>query len=432
MKKTTLLIVSIVISSALGCSCRSGVRNESWEKIRDAAAPAEAEGSPLGSAGKKNNGITPEEDKAIKEQQAIFYDIIRLYAEEALERPQDLVVCAREMLAMRTSDRCRDKFSRYLTPEEVKQFDADMEGKFGGVGIQFEMKDDKFIVVSPIEGGPAEAAGIKSGDIILKVSGKEPKSKEEVVSLLRGEVGKKVSLTIRRKNAAQPLEFILVRAVIVIKSVKSNVLPENKKIGVIKINAFDANSGEQFGKAAKNLLQRGVTEIVLDLRNNFGGDLHQALAVLMNFAKRGDTLLTIRTRKGGGAVVCRPLRCGFFPALLSKINIVVLVNGNSASASEIVAGTLKDWGYTLIGQKTYMKGVGQAVFTLSDGSRLILTTFEFLVGNSKTRVHKIGVIPTIEIPASEDKESDAEMEKAIEILELCNRGKTPPQGKCRR
>ena len=448
MKKIALMITGIVISSTFGCSCRSGLRDESFEKIRDAAAPAEAAGSPSGSADKKNNGITPAEDAAIKEQQAIFYDIIRLYAEKALERPPDLTVCAREMLAMRTSGKCRDKFSRYLAPEEAKQFDADMAGKFGGVGIMFETKDDKFIIVAPIEGGPAEAAGIKPGDIIVKIDGREPKNKEEIVSLMRGEIGKKVTLTIRRKNAASPLEFTLTRAVIVIKSVKFSVLAENKKIGMIKISAFDSNAGELFDRAVRDLLKRGVAGIIVDLRDNLGGDFYQALNVLSHFVKRGDTVVTIRTRTVTTPLVCRLPWCGLAKPRLGKTNIAVLVNKDSASASEIVAGTLKDWGYTLIGQKTYAKGVGQTIFTLRDGSRLVLTTFEFLVGNSKTRINEIGIIPTIVIPLPEsenksgalstsgkkapDEKSDPEMKKAIEFLTLCQQGKTPPAGNCRR
>jgi|GEM_PF-2849266 carboxyl-terminal processing protease len=418
MQRIVPLFAIAAIQGLFGCSCQNRFQNDLWQKMRNVA--------------KIGDNITPAEDAAIKEQQAVLYDIMKLYAEEALERPKDLVACAREMFAMRRSGKCRDRFSQYLAPEEVKWSDAADEGKISGIGIELSPDDANAVIVRVIENGPAEKAGIKVGDIILKIDGKIPKDKQEAVSLIRGKTGTEVALTISRKGAAKPLEFTLVRADILIQSVKSRVSAENPKIGVIKIEIFDRSSAKQFDDAARNLMKNGVTGIIVDLRNNPGGLLWQALGILLDFARYNDTLLTLRRRTNISSISCLPPLCGLFRGLLADANVVVLINGRSASASEIVAGTLKDWGYTLIGQKTFGKGVGQALIPLRDGSRLVLTVFEFSVGNSKTRVHEIGVSPTIEVSPSTDKNDDPEMRKAMEFLGFCVVNAAPPQGKCKR
>ena len=391
------------------------------------------------------DSLTTAEKEEIEKQKNILDEITQLYAERALQRPADFTACVREMFAMRRSNKCRDKFTHYSTPEEVKQFDDAMAGKFGGVGIEITQKGDMVVVVAAIEGTPAERAGIKANDIILKVNGKETESVDEAASLIRGKPGTKVTLTVFRQKTKKELTFTLTRETIVVESVKWRLSSADPKIGVIKINRFDHEVPEKFAKAVIGLDKEGAKRVIIDLRNNPGGYLDSALAMLGLFAQKKDIILTVRHRHSEEVITLSkgmPLRAwkshmDASQALLKDLNkdslkdisVVILVNNGSASASEIFAGTMKDWGYPIVGEKSFGKGVGQEIISLSDGSRLALTTFEFLAGNGKAVIRDKGVKPTIEVKVPEENsrnkkedKDDLQLMKAIEVLESCKKG----------
>lgn len=387
------------------------------------------------------DGLTPNERTAIRQQKGILEEIMKLLAREALLRPHDLAACAREMFAMRATDKCRDRFTNYLSPEEVKEFDVQMTGEFGGVGMRLEVKDKKIVVI-PMPGTPAERAGVKSGDVILSVDGKKPKDAEEAMLLVRGKTGTTVKITFYRESTKQELEVTLVREVIKIQSVKWRISKTDPKVGIIQIIHFDRQVPRDFFAAANELMAKGCKALVIDLRNNPGGLLHSAQIPLTFFMRPEDTMLTIRNRTNEEIADSHnfpPREANDF----RRMRTVILINGGSASASEIFAGTMKDWGYPVIGEKSYGKGVGQALYTLSDGSRLMLTTFEFLVGNGRVAIRDKGVTPTIEVKQPEkkdrktkrdelDERDDLQLQKALEVLAVCGKKDATPAIKCTR
>jgi carboxyl-terminal processing protease len=377
---------------------------------------------------KSGNTLAKNEEAAIEAQQKILKEIMELFATKALERPKDLIACAQEIFAMRRNGKCRDRFTYYLSPEDAKRMADDMKGRFAGVGVEITQKDNYVVVVAPMAGTPAEQAGIKPNDIIIKVNDKKISNIEEAVSLMRGEPGTKVKIAIIREKNPKELVFTLTRKEIVIQSVKWSIAPGNAKVGIVKISHFDAKVPFDFFSAFVELKMRKADSVIIDLRNNPGGLLNSAIGVLQYFMESGNIMLTIRERDKQEAI---PKNSMPSMALMKNFKILILINNGSASASEIVAGTMKDWGYAIVGEKSYGKGVGQLVFSLSDGSELVLTTFEFLVGNNRVAIRDKGVIPTVEIkrPKEEkkakdgkeaiDSKKDAQLEEAIKIIAAC-------------
>ncbi|MFH1193387.1 MAG: S41 family peptidase [bacterium] len=377
--------------------------------------------------------LTPQEESAIQSQQKILKEIMELYATQALEPPKDLVACAQEIFAMRRNGKCRDKFTCYLSPEDAKRKKEDFAGQFGGIGIIIIQKDNRVIVKELIAGAPAEQAGIKPGDVIVRVGDKKPADVQEAADLMRGKIGTKVTVTVLRGKNQKELAFTLTRKKIVVQSVKWSIAPGNPNIGVVAISRFDYSVPDEFYDALDEFENRQVHGIVIDLRDNPGGLVNSATGLLGYIREAGDRILTIRKRHKEEIIPDR--EPSTLAELLHDRKVLVLINEYSASASEIVAGAMKDWGYTIAGEKSYGKGVGQTAFDLSDGGQLWLTTFEFLVGNRKTPIRDKGVVPTVEIKSPKEcmkvcggKEiaeeykggkKDIQLEKAIEILNAC-------------
>lgn len=394
-----------------------------------------------------NDELTAKEKTAIEKQKKILDEIAVLYAERSLERPKDFAACVREMFAMRRSNKCRDRFTHYYTPEDVKHQKEYLAGKFGGVGVELIQEDSYVVVLAPIGGTPAERAGIRAKDIILKVDGKEVDDINEASSLIRGKAGTNVTITVFRRGTKGELVFTLTREIINVQTVKWRLSSEDKKIGIIAIRRFDGNVSGQFAEAVIDLAGKGAKSIVIDLRNNPGGLVSSVSALLGLFANKTDTILTYRYRYSREVMTFNKMpvwtRLDYLRASmrieralkiksLRGIPTVVLINNGSASASEIFSGTMKDWGYPVVGEKSYGKGVGQELIDLSDGSRLALTTFEFLVGNRQVVIRDKGVEPTIKVKATEQKidenkkddKNDAQLMKALEVLQSC--GKNDP------
>ncbi|MFY9462395.1 MAG: S41 family peptidase [Candidatus Sungiibacteriota bacterium] len=368
--------------------------------------------------------VTPEEQKIIVEETRVFMEILAYYAALSLDKPADLRACVQEMFRMKPNEKsCRDKHSTWYSKEEAQMLETEMEGKFGGVGLEVSEQDGKVVVVSPIDGAPAYRAGFKSGDVITKVDGTVVANIMDAVRRMRGKPGVAVEITVDRNG--RDLSFKIVREVITVHAVSARTIAGRPELGYIKVKTFSEVLPEEFRKEMSALRAKGVQRVILDYRYNPGGLMWEALEILYDFARPGDVLMVMRERNQSTvydtAYVKKELELDREAGEFRDMRVVILVNKGSASASEIFTGTMKDWGFAVVGTNTFGKGVGQTVVPLSNGSKLRLTTFEFLVGNSKTKINDIGVIPTYEVvdpqpSVSEILREDKQYEKAIELL----------------
>lgn len=284
-----------------------------------------------------------------------------------------------------------DPHSGFMTPEQFKEFQVETKGEFGGIGIQIGIKDNVLTVIAPIEDTPAYNAGIKAGDKILKISGESTKniSITDAVSKMRGPKGTSVTLTIFREGWTEPKDFTIIRDIIKIKSVKSKIFPDN--IGYIKLTQFQETTTDELQKELEKLKKEGVTSLVLDLRNNPGGLLNVAVEVSEQFLPPNKLVVYIKDRSGKKAEYFTEKANPYY----TEIPLVVLVNHGSASASEIVAGALKDWNRAvIIGIQTFGKGSVQSLIPLSDGSGLRLTTAKYYTPKGIS-IQGVGITPDI-------------------------------------
>ena len=286
-----------------------------------------------------------------------------------------------------------DPYSAYMSPELFREMQTDTSGEFGGLGIEIGMEAGVVKVISPIDDTPAERAGIKAGDYIVKI-GKEQvqgKSLMEAVKLMRGPIGTSIDLTVRRKNVKKPLEFKITRKIIEVQSVSSKTISEEKNIGYIRLKSFNENSDNQFLKSVKKFEKNSkIKGYVIDLRNNPGGLLTQAINITDFFLNDGEIVST----KGRKISETRK----FFARKGDEIKgkpIVVLINNGSASASEIFAGALKDHKRAIIlGENSYGKGSVQSIIPLRNGGGMRLTISKYYLPSGKS-ISEVGVTPDI-------------------------------------
>ncbi len=286
-----------------------------------------------------------------------------------------------------------DPYSAYMSPELFKEMQTDTSGKFGGLGIEIGMESGVVKVISPIDGTPAAEAGIKAGDYIVKIGEDQVQGKSlmEAVKLMRGPVGTSIKLTVRRKNIKKPLEFKIKRKIIEVQSVSSKIISKEKNIGYVRLKSFNENSDNQFLKSLKkfekNLKIKGY---VIDLRNNPGGLLTQAINITDFFLEDGEIVST----KGRKISETRK----FFARKGDEIKgkpIVVLINSGSASASEILAGALKDHKRAIIlGENSFGKGSVQSIIPLKNGGGMRLTISKYYLPSGKS-ISEVGVTPDI-------------------------------------
>lgn len=300
-----------------------------------------------------------------------------------------------------------DPHSIYMDAKMYNEFMIETEGSFGGVGIVVGVKDKMLMVVSPIEGTPGEKSGIKSGDQILKIDGQDAKdlALDEAVSKIRGPEGTQITLTIKRGEAVK--DYTLTRSNIQIKTVYGKMLPDN--IGYIRISMFNENTSADFLKKYQELEGQGMQAVILDLRDNPGGLLDECVKVANKFVPKGP-VVSVVTRDGSREVHSSSLESIKYP-------VAVLVNGGSASASEIVAGAIQDTGAgTLIGTKTYGKGSVQTLMRLDSGTAIKLTIAKYLTPKDRS-INGVGIEPDIKIELP-DKEpfKDTQMDKAVEVV----------------
>ncbi len=310
-----------------------------------------------------------------------------------------------------------DPYTIFMNSNEYKSFVEQSEGHFVGIGAQLGIKDDKVTVVAPIEGSPAEEAGLKSGDVILKVDGKditEP-NVEKTISMIKGEQGKPVTLTVAR-TSSQSLDITIIRNVIKMISVKGEILDGD--IGYIQISSFDEDVAKNFKEKIIQLKNQGMKGMILDLRGNPGGFLGEAVNVASQFIQKGKVVTyTIdkydnkqESNSVGGEAEGMPL--------------VILIDGGSASASEVVTGALRDYGVgTTIGTTSFGKGVVQQLIEFKDGNGgLKVTTSKYYTPNGEN-IHKVGIKPDIEVTIPEEilskeynRSIDPQFNKALETI----------------
>ena len=311
-----------------------------------------------------------------------------------------------------------DPYTEYLTKEEMQEFTEDTQGEYVGIGIYTTNDTEKnaIVVLRTIGNSPANKAGLLTGDIITKVNDVSYKGEQlsEAVKQMKGKAGTEVKITILRNN--QEMEFNITRENIKISHVSSDVL-ENS-IGYIKISSFEGGCANEFKEKYNEIKNKNIKSLIIDLRYNGGGIVNEALEIADLMVPKDDILL-ITKDKNEEEEITKAKKDEEI-----SIPIVVLVNEYSASASEILAGILKeDINATLIGKKTYGKGVIQTVYTLSDGSGLKITTNEYYTPK-RNKINKVGIEPTIEVNLPEEfqntanvsAEQDTQLKRAIEEL----------------
>lgn len=311
-----------------------------------------------------------------------------------------------------------DQYTEYISKDDMKDYLDDATGNFVGIGI-YMVKDtdtNKVMVLSPIKGSPAEKAGILPGDLIISVDGVEYTADEMSVAAnkIKGEEGSKVKVEILRGK--ETLNFELIRENIKVNPVEGKVLQNN--IGYIKFSSFDEGTAEEFKTKYEEIEKQGIKSLIIDLRNNGGGIVDQALKIA-DYILEKDKVILYEVDKNQNEKIEKTKNDPII-----NIPIIILTNGNTASSSEILAGALKDYGKAkIVGTKTYGKGVIQQLMTLPDGSGLKITAEEYLTPN-RTKINKVGIEPDEEVKVPDElknklaieEKDDTQLQKAIDML----------------
>lgn len=311
-----------------------------------------------------------------------------------------------------------DEYSEYITKEEMKEYMEETNGKYVGIGVYISnnTQTNQIVVLMPMKGSPAEEAGMKSGDIITKIDGVEYKGEDlsKASNALKQEEGTKVKVEILRDN--QTIELEIERKTIKINHVESEVI--NNSIGYIQISTFDDGCYDEFKQKIDELKTKNIKSLIIDLRNNGGGIVEEAINIADLFTTKNSTLL-ITTGKNTEEEITKAKKDKEI-----DMPIVILVNENTASASEILTAAIKENcdKVTIVGKTTFGKGVIQTIFTLTDGSGLKLTTNEYYTPK-RNKINKTGIKPDVEVdfPENEsvysiEKQKDTQLQKAIELL----------------
>ena len=313
-----------------------------------------------------------------------------------------------------------DPYSSYMSPELFKDMQTDTRGEFGGLGIEIGMEAGVVKVISPIDGTPADKAGIKAGDFIVKIDGVQVQGKTlmESVKLMRGPVGTSIKLTIRRKNIKKAIEFEVERKIIEIKSVKAKLIGKKGNIAYVRLKSFNENSDSQLIDNIKLFESKNdPLGYVIDVRNNPGGLLAQAIRITDFFLDDGEIVST----KGRKRSETRKFFAKSGDGISGK-PIIILINNGSASASEILAGALKDHKRAiLIGETSYGKGSVQSIIPLKNGGGMRLTISRYYLPSGKS-ISEVGVEPDIFVEEVDsnfkiDTETDNQLNYAIKLLQ---------------
>ena len=310
-----------------------------------------------------------------------------------------------------------DPYSAYMSPEIFKEMQTETSGEFGGLGIEVGMEFGVVKVISPIDNTPAEEAGVKAGDYIVKINDIQVQGKTltEAVELMRGPVGSTIKITVRRRGIKKAIIFNITREIIKIESVKSKIIEDT--VGYIRLTSFNENSADQIKEKIKELRQnKKIEKYILDLRNNPGGLLSQAIKISDFFLNNGEIVSTkSRKKKENRKWFARK------GDIIDGKTLIVLINYGSASAAEIVAGALKDHKRAiLIGEKSYGKGSVQSVIPLNNRGAIKLTISKYYLPSGKS-ISEVGITPDIEIAESSEDfrmntKTDNQLDFAIKLL----------------
>ena len=312
-----------------------------------------------------------------------------------------------------------DPYSSYMSPENFRNMNAETKGEFGGLGIEITMQAGLVKVISPIEGTPADKAGIKAGDFIIRINDTQVKGLNlfEAVSMMRGKVGTKINLVIRRENIDDELKFTLTRGIIKIREVSAEV--KLNSIGYIRLRAFNQKSHNQLKEKIKSFKSKRLNGYILDLRNNPGGLLSQAIKISDMFLDSGEIVST-RGRDKTDIKIFNAKKGD----IIDGLPLIVLINKGSASASEIVSGALKDHKRAIIlGETSFGKGSVQSIIPLTNRGALRLTTAKYYLPSGSS-ISEVGVSPDITVKEKDKKEfrintdTDNQLKYAINLLKL--------------
>ncbi len=359
-----------------------------------------------------NHGKQP----ATSADYSLLWDALDALNNKFVDRPLDqqtLLYGAIKGLVSATGD----PYTSFFTPDEAKQFSEQLQGAFDGIGAEIGTKDEQIVVVAPLEGTPAEKAGIQSGDAILAINGESTTgmSADQAVSKIRGKAGTEVKLTVLHKDQKQSQVITITRGRIEIKSVKLDSKEVNgKKIAVIKMNQFGDDTKGLLDQDIAKVITGGYSGLILDLRNNPGGYLPTAIDTISNWVNEGE--VAVKEVDYAGKETLHKTEGS---PRLKGIKTVVLVNGGSASASEIVAGALQDYKLaTLVGEKTFGKGSVQELLPLRGDSEIKVTVAKWFTPKGRG-IHKVGLEPDVKVEMSADdikNQKDPQMDKALELL----------------
>lgn len=349
---------------------------------------------------------------------ALFWEAMALldehyYAQEELPTGDDITYAAIQGVILSSGD----PHSSLLPPEDAAEFNADLSGEFEGIGARVDVNEEGLVIVAPFPGTPAAEAGLLPGDLVLEIDGLSTQGMtlEEGVSLVRGERGTTVVLLVRREGESELRTFEIVRDSIVVPMVTSRLIEEEgaPKIGYVQLAEFSANANGQFEDALREVQSQGAEYLIIDMRFNPGGLLTVAVDVTSQFIDTGNILTE---RLTNGSMIEHPANRG---GVALDIPIVVLVNGGSASASEIFAGAIKDTGRgTLIGETTFGKGSVQRLHTLSDESLLRITVARWFTPSGEA-IHEVGIQPDVIVaidPETLQPGEDPQLDAAIEYI----------------
>ena len=310
-----------------------------------------------------------------------------------------------------------DPYSSYMSPEMLEEMQTETKGEFGGLGIEVGMEAGVVKVISPIDGSPAEEVGVKAGDYIVKINGTQVQGKtlSEAVDLMRGPVGSEIEITVRRIGLRKAITFNIIRDIIEIKSVKSKVLKD--EVGYVRLTSFNDNSSDQLKEIIKDFKNnKNINKYILDLRNNPGGLLTQAIRITDFFLDNGEIVSTKSKKKSDN-------RKWFAKKgdLINGDTLIVLINYGSASASEIVAGALKDHKRAIIlGENSYGKGSVQSIIPLKNNGAIRLTVSKYYLPSGDS-ISEVGVSPDIFVTEASDEfridtDTDNQLEFALKLL----------------
>ena len=310
-----------------------------------------------------------------------------------------------------------DPYSAYMSPEMLKEMQTETSGEFGGLGIEVSMEAGVVKVISPIDGSPAEEVGVKAGDYIVKINGTQVQGKtlSEAVDLMRGPVGSEIEITVRRIGVKKALTFKIIREIIEIKSVKSKVIEDT--VGYVRLTSFNDNSSDQFKSTIKDFKKnKKINKFILDLRNNPGGLLNQAIRITDFFLEQGEIVSTKSKKK-----IDNKKWFAKKGDIINGDTLLVLINYGSASASEIVAGALKDHKRAIIvGESSYGKGSVQSIIPLKNDGAIRLTVSKYYLPSGAS-ISEVGVDPDIVVAESSDEfrintDTDNQLQFAVKLL----------------